>query len=76
MLEEARRNRLLGGALEARVQLHVELPHLADSLASWNDLPNGIDPLRYAFIVSQVRCWLLGSRREPAKSMRMLALSR
>lgn len=54
VVEEARRNRLVGASLEARVLLHFDKPHLAEALSAWNDLPNGIDPLRYAFIVSQV----------------------
>lgn len=64
MLEEARRNKLMGSSLEARVRLSVEQPALAESLVRWNALPNGCDPLRYNFIVSQVRsqttvlqCW-------------------
>ncbi|KAK9813953.1 hypothetical protein WJX73_006457 [Symbiochloris irregularis] len=54
VVEEARRNRLVGASLEARILLHFDKPHLAEALSAWNDLPNGIDPLRYAFIVSQV----------------------
>ena len=53
VVEDARRNRLVGASLEARVLLHVDAPPLAASLAAWNELPNGADPLRYAFIVSQ-----------------------
>lgn len=54
VIEEARRRRLVGASLEARVLLHVEQPYLAEQLQHLNSLPNGADPLRYTFIVSQV----------------------
>ena len=60
MVEEARRNKLVGASLEARVLLHIEQAHLAESLSTWNALPNGADPLRYTFIVSQVCQYAIG----------------
>ncbi len=35
--------------------LHVADPSVRDRLAALDAAPNGADPLRYAFIVSQVR---------------------
>lgn len=55
VLEKARTGKLLGAALEARVVLHVADPSLRARLAALDASPNGADPLRYAFIVSQVR---------------------
>ena len=53
VLEQARNQKLLGSALEAKVLLHVADQGLADKLQQLNDAPNGADPLRYAFITSQ-----------------------
>lgn len=55
MLEKARVGRLVGAALEARVVLHVGDEALRGRLAALDAADNGADPLRYAFIVSQVR---------------------
>ena len=46
--------RLLGAALEARVLLFVGDADLRQRLAALDTAANGADPLRYAFIVSQV----------------------
>ncbi len=56
MLEKARVGKLLGAALEARVLLHVGDAGLRARLAALEAADNGADPLRYAFIVSQVCC--------------------
>ena len=53
VLEQARNQKLLGSALEAKVLLHVADPAAADSLRKLNSAANGADPLRYAFITSQ-----------------------
>ena len=53
VLEQARNQKLLGSALEAKVLLHVADAAKADSLKSLNAAANGADPLRYAFITSQ-----------------------
>lgn len=54
VLEKARIGRLLGSALEARILLHVDDEDLRSRLAALDDAKNGADPLRYAFIVSEV----------------------
>ena len=54
-LEKARTGRLIGSALEAKVLLHVADPAVRGRLAELDAAPNGADPLRYAFIVSQAR---------------------
>lgn len=56
VLEKARVGRLLGAALEARILLFVGDAGLRQRLAALDSAANGADPLRYAFIVSQVRC--------------------
>lgn len=64
VLEKARTGKLLGAALEARVVLHVADSALRARLAALDSSSNGADPLRYAFIVSQVRiccCFCLAS---------------
>lgn len=53
VLEQARNQKLLGSALEAKVLLHVADATAADSLQKLNSAANGADPLRYAFITSQ-----------------------
>ena len=53
VLEQARNQKLLGSALEAKVLLHVADPGLADELQKLNESSDGADPLRYAFITSQ-----------------------
>ncbi|KAK9805259.1 hypothetical protein WJX72_009336 [[Myrmecia] bisecta] len=53
--EEARREKFLGGALEARLLLHVEDADLRQRIAALDSQQNGADPLRYLFIVSQAR---------------------
>ncbi len=55
VLEKARIAKLLGSALEARVLLHVADGELRSRLAALDASDNGADPLRYAFIVSEVR---------------------
>ena len=55
VLEQARNQKLLGSALEAKVLLHVADQNKADSLKSLNAAANGADPLRYAFITSQAQ---------------------
>ena len=55
VLEQARNQKLLGSALEAKVLLHVADQSKADSLKSLNAAANGADPLRYAFITSQAQ---------------------
>ena len=55
VLEQARNQKLLGSALEAKVLLHVADPAAADSLRGVNSAANGADPLRYAFITSQAQ---------------------
>ena len=55
VLEQARRKRLLGSALEAKVLLHVADATEAESLKALNGAANGADPLRYAFITSQAQ---------------------
>ncbi len=54
VLEKARIGKLLGAALEAKVLLHVGDEALRGRLAALDASSNGADPLRYAFIVSQV----------------------
>lgn len=54
VLEKARVGRLLGAALEARILLFVGDEGLRQRLAALDAAANGADPLRYAFIVSQV----------------------
>lgn len=66
MLEKARIGRLLGAALEARILLYVGDETLRQQLATLNAADNGADPLRYAFIVSQVRSRCASLRTEPA----------
>ena len=53
-LEAARRDGVLGAGLDAAVAVHVADPTMAASLASMQAAPNGADPLRYNFIVSDV----------------------
>ncbi|DBA71778.1 TPA: hypothetical protein ACH3X2_011042 [Trebouxia sp. C0005] len=55
VLEQARNQKLLGSALEAKVLLHVADAAAADSLRALNSAANGADPLRYAFITSQAQ---------------------
>ena len=55
VLEQARNQKLLGSALEAKVLLHMADQNKADSLKSLNGAANGADPLRYAFITSQAQ---------------------
>ena len=55
VLEQARNQKLLGSALEAKVLLHVANAAAADSLRALNSATNGADPLRYAFITSQAQ---------------------
>jgi len=64
VLEKARTGKLLGAALEARVVLHVADPSLRARLAALDASPNGADPLRYAFIVSQVELVELAAEAE------------
>ena len=64
VLEKARVGRLLGAALEARILLFVGDDSLRARLAALDAAANGADPLRYAFIVSQVgcrACWPAGA---------------
>ena len=53
VLEQARNQKLLGSALEAKVLLHVPEAYAAANLKALNAADNGADPLRYAFITSQ-----------------------
>ena len=53
VLEQARAQKFLGSALEAKVLLHVADPIAAANLRKLNAADNGADPLRYAFITSQ-----------------------
>ena len=55
VVEEARREKLIGASLEARVLLWVESPVLQQAIQRTNDADNGVDPLRYLFITSQAR---------------------
>ena len=53
-LEQARRDKVLGSSLEARIGLHTDAASLSDALARFGGASNGVDELRYLFIVSQV----------------------
>ena len=53
VLEQARNQKLLGSALEAKVLLHAADPQLTQRLQQLNSSSNGTDPLRYVFITSQ-----------------------
>ena len=55
VLEQARSQKLLGSALEAKILLHVADAAAADSLRKLDAAANGADPLRYAFITSQAQ---------------------
>lgn len=54
VLEKARGARAIGASLDARVTLAVSDPSLRAQLAKLNAAANGVDELRYLFIVSQV----------------------
>ncbi|EFN52326.1 hypothetical protein CHLNCDRAFT_36907 [Chlorella variabilis] len=55
LLEKARADKALGASLEAKVLLHVACPELRAQLEALQAAGNGMDPLRYAFIVSQAQ---------------------
>ena len=59
VLEKARGARAIGASLDARVTLAVSDPSLRAQLAKLNAAANGVDELRYLFIVSQV-CGAMG----------------
>ena len=52
-LEKARIEKAIGSSLDARVMLHVSSSGLRLSLAAMDGKKNGVDDLRYLFIVSQ-----------------------
>ncbi|KAG1677731.1 hypothetical protein FOA52_001043 [Chlamydomonas sp. UWO 241] len=52
-LEKARNEKAVGSSLDARVTLHVADAELAARLQALNASENGVDELRYLFIVSQ-----------------------
>ncbi|WJI27875.1 isoleucine--tRNA ligase [Thermosynechococcus sp. B3] len=58
VLEQARAEKLIGSSLEAKVWLYVADPQWRDRLAEMNPSDalsgNGVDELRYLFLVSQV----------------------
>ena len=56
-VEQARRGKLVGASLEARVLLWLSDEGLRDAVSGVNAAHNGIDPLRYLFITSQVLPW-------------------
>lgn len=66
VLEQARSQKLLGSALEAKILLHVADAAAADSLRKLDSAANGADPLRYAFITSQAQ--LVDSQEEAKQS--------
>ncbi|PSC70632.1 isoleucine-tRNA ligase [Micractinium conductrix] len=53
LLEKARADKALGASLEAKVKVHVANQALRGRLQALQAAPNGMDPLRYLFIVSQ-----------------------
>ncbi|KAL4446248.1 hypothetical protein ABPG77_003055 [Micractinium sp. CCAP 211/92] len=53
LLEKARADKALGASLEAKVKVHVANDELRARLAALQAAGNGMDPLRYVFIVSQ-----------------------
>ncbi|KAI3432876.1 hypothetical protein D9Q98_010459 [Chlorella vulgaris] len=53
LLEKARADKALGASLEAKVLLHVANPELRAALEALQAAPNGMDPLRFVFIVSE-----------------------
>lgn len=52
-LEKARIDKVIGSSLDARVLVHVAPETLRSSLAAMDGKRNGVDDLRYLFIVSQ-----------------------
>ena len=60
VLEQARSDKAIGSSLEAKVRLHVEDDAFERALAEMNpaesmsDVSDGVDELRYLFLVSQV----------------------
>jgi isoleucyl-tRNA synthetase len=75
VLEQARNQKLLGSALEAKVLLHVADAAAADSLRTLNSAANGADPLRYAFITSQAQLVDSQVNLLPSVSRKSLCLS-
>lgn len=65
LLEKARADKALGASLEAKVKVHVANDELRARLEALQAAGNGMDPLRYAFIVSQAE--LAGSAGEAAE---------
>lgn len=53
-LEKARIGKAIGASLDARVLLHVGNAELRTRLQALQARSNGVDDLRYLFIVSQV----------------------
>ena len=53
-LEAARAAKVIGASLEARVAVHVADPALRERLEGLRGSANGVDELRYYFLVSQV----------------------
>ena len=53
-IEIARNNKIVGSSLEAKIVLHTDSSSLHDVLQSYITETNGVDELRYIFIVSQV----------------------
>ncbi|KAI7846319.1 hypothetical protein COHA_000156 [Chlorella ohadii] len=53
LLEKARADKAMGASLEAKVRVHVANAELRARLEALQAAGNGMDPLRYAFIVSQ-----------------------
>ncbi len=68
VMEAARKGKLIGASLDARVLLHVEDAAMRQQLEEMNRSTNGADELRYIFITSQVRSLSAGcsSRRTQA----------
>ncbi len=60
-LEKARIGKAIGSSLDARVLLHVSDVALRGRLRDLDARHNGVDDLRYIFIVSQV-CGMEGGR--------------
>ena len=54
VVEQARRGKLVGASLEARVVLWLQDEGLREAVQALNSADNGVDPLRYLFITSQV----------------------
>ena len=54
VVEQARRGKLIGASLEARVLLWLPDEGLREGITALNAADNGVDPLRYLFITSQV----------------------